>query len=437
MLRAQLTEGDATAETVVADALSRANSNAERNVYLALDPHLVMADAAALPRRFDGTGKLPTLYGVPVSLKDCFDLAGYATSCGSHFYAERNGIARDDSAVAAMLRQQGAIITGKTHLHQLAYGITGENTDYGDCVQPHHPHLLTGGSSSGAAASVQEGSAIAAIGTDTGGSIRVPAALCGLAGYRASHGIALRAAPEIGAVRSIEDAWRGAAHLAPSFDTIGWLFRDLRDGPALGAALFDIALLEERDGNPKIGALGPEFLHDCEPAVLAVFETWKDRLRSSGADVQPMEVNFWADAFEIFTGIQAHEASQLHRGHFAEFQPDIAERLAWGASLSEDAVRQLRRRLAAFRLGMDALLAGYDYLVLPCAPVSALRRGEDHSDARRRILRYTAPVSLGGNPVVALPGSGGGVQLVGHKGADAKLLAYAADLGAQNHVACK
>ena len=112
------------------------------------------------------------------------------------------------------------MITGKTHLHPLAYGITGENPEFGDCLQPGDDGALTGGSSSGACASVMEGSAVAAIGTDTGGSIRVPAALCGLAGYRASLG---------------RGDWRGAAHLAPSFDTMGWLFRDLEEAPLLGS----------------------------------------------------------------------------------------------------------------------------------------------------------------------------------------------------------
>jgi Asp-tRNA(Asn)/Glu-tRNA(Gln) amidotransferase A subunit family amidase len=120
--------------------------------------------------------------------------------------------------VAARLRQAGAVIMGKTHLHQLAYGITGENSEYGDCVQPENPQALTGGSSSGSAASVQEGSAVAAIGTDTGGSIRVPAALCGLAGYRSSLGLG-------GA-----QAWEGGLHLAVSFDTLGWLFATCATG---------------------------------------------------------------------------------------------------------------------------------------------------------------------------------------------------------------
>ena len=156
-----------------------------------------------------------------MAVKDCFDVFGYPTTCGSRFYAAQNGIAAEDSFVATRLRRAGAVIMGKTHLHQLAYGITGENSEYGDSLQPSDPALLTGGSSSGSAASVQEGSAIAAIGTDTGGSIRVPAALCGLAGYRSTLGLGGAA------------AWAGGTHLAASFDTIGWLFRDLRDGPLL------------------------------------------------------------------------------------------------------------------------------------------------------------------------------------------------------------
>ncbi len=134
--------------------------------------------------------------------------------------AELNGIAQQDSWLVARLRAAGAVIIGKTHLHPLAYGITGENPEFGDCRQPGNPDALTGGSSSGAAASVLEGSAVAAIGTDTGGSIRAPAALCGLVGYRTTHG---------------RGDWRGAGHLAQSFDTMGWLFRDLEDAPMLAS----------------------------------------------------------------------------------------------------------------------------------------------------------------------------------------------------------
>jgi len=202
---------------MVEQALAHSNSNAAGNVYLAGDRQFALREADDVARRFSDVAK-PLLFGLPVSLKDCFDLAGFATTCGSRFYAARNAPASEDSAVAVRLREMGAVIVGKTHMHPLAYGITGENPEYGDCAQPAYASRLTGGSSSGAAASVLEGSAVAAIGTDTGGSIRVPAALCGLAGYRASI--------ELAHARGL---WRGGVHLSKTFDTLGLLFRDLRD----------------------------------------------------------------------------------------------------------------------------------------------------------------------------------------------------------------
>ncbi len=396
--------------------LSRANSNAGRNVYLAMDKARVLAEAAALSEQFPTPGRRPGLFGVPVAVKDCFDVAGYPTTCGSRFYAERNGIAQLDSAVAARLREAGALITGKTHLHQLAYGITGENRDYGDCVQPGDSTKLTGGSSSGSAASVQEGSAIAAIGTDTGGSVRVPAALCGLAGYRSTLGLGGK------------QIWEGGVHLASSFDTVGWLFRDLQDGPALAAALLDVKPVAAPE-SVTIATVGEAYLHDCEPAVLAMYRKWQDDLRSIGAALNVFEPVFWTDARDIFGGIQAHEAAALHRGNFKYFEPVIAERLAWGESLSGETMAGLRERHTAFRAQMDELLAAHDFLILPCAPMSALPAGADHSATRIKLLRYTTPISLAGMPAVTLSAAGGGVQLVGARGSDARLLAFAASLG--------
>ena len=395
------------------EAFARANSNAGRNVYLAMNQQRTLEEAEALKARFP---KRPLLFGVPIAIKDCFDVAGYPTTCGSRFYAAQNGFAPTDSAVVARLRQAGAVIMGKTHLHQLAYGITGENSEYGNCVQPRDPPLLTGGSSSGSAASVQEGSAVAAIGTDTGGSIRVPAALCGLAGYRSTLGL------------SGAQMWDGGTHLAVSFDTIGWLFRDLRDGPALAAALFGLEPVAPAR-SVSIAAVGDSFLHDCEPAVLEVYKNWRTELRRSGAHIHDFEPDFWNDSREIFFGIQAHEASALHRGNFDHFERPIAERLAQGALLSDATIADLRRRHAAFRQRMDELLQQHDFLMLPCAPMSALPDGADHSITRPKILRYTTPASLAGTPAVVLAKPGGGVQLIAARGSDARLLAFTASLG--------
>ncbi len=425
-LRAELIAGRITPREAMRDALTRANSNAGKNVYLALDAKQALAEAEDLPARFGGSAgaerEKPLLYGLPISLKDCFDLAGFPTSCGSRFYAEQSGIVSTDSAVAMWLRAQGAAIVGKTNLHPLAYGITGENPEYGDCVQPRDATRLTGGSSSGAAASVQEGSAIAAIGTDTGGSIRVPAALCGLAGYRASIGLAHERA-----------LWRGSVHLAQSFDTLGWLFRDLRDAPLLAEALFGLRVPASAETNVKIACVSGNFLRDCDADVLDAFADWQKQLRR--ATLTEIEVAWWDDSMEMFAPIQAHEAAAIHTartgGDFSHFERAIAERLAWGASITETEVERLRARHVAFRARMDALLAAHDYLILPCAPVSRLVAGADNSGARGKILRYTTPVSLSGMPVVALPAhdrDGAGVQLVAARDADARLVAYAAQI---------
>ncbi len=248
-MRAALLAGEITPRQAAEKSLARANQNAGHNVYLSLDAEWTSREADRVQQEFANHQK-PPLFGLPVSLKDCFDLKGFRTTAGTCFYAHKNEIAWEDSTVAKRLRAQGAVITGKTNLHPLAYGITGENRDFGDCLQPANPNLLTGGSTSGGAASVQEGSAVAAIGTDTGGSIRVPAALCGLAGYRASIGLAWD-----------RELWRGGIHLAQSFDTLGWIFRDLRDAPLLAEGLFGLSVPPETGFQVCIGVIAPEFLH--------------------------------------------------------------------------------------------------------------------------------------------------------------------------------
>src|SRR5271166_959774 len=248
-------------EGLAAKALTRVNGSASRNTYLTLDPTWTRDHAAQLAAQGPDAEKL--LYGLPVALKDCFDLEGFVTSAGSRFYARHNAAAVTDSWVAARLKAAGAVITGKTHMQMLAYGITGENRDYGDCLQPADATSLTGGSSSGSAAAVQEGSAVAAIGTDTGGSIRAPAALCGLAGYRATLGMG---------------DWRGGAHLAESFDTIGWLCQDLRDLPLLAQALFTLAPASVAAQPARVSVLSGRLLEDCDASVLASLSAWKQRI---------------------------------------------------------------------------------------------------------------------------------------------------------------
>ena len=418
--RERLADGALVPDELAEAALARANSNAGLNTYLWRDHQWTLDEAARAAKIQAGTGARfgdgrANLWGIPVSVKDCFDLAGTPTSCGVKFYREVNGIAATDSWLVEKLKKTGAVITGKTHLHPLAYGITGENPEFGDCEQPGNPGALTGGSSSGAAASVLEGSALAAIGTDTGGSIRGPAALCGLAGYRASIG---------------RGDWRGGAHLAQSFDTMGWLFRNLEDAPLLGesfAAPAKKILLREYQ---TFAVVNDAFLHDCEPAIVESLRSATDELHALGLRSTKIDVDWWHDAFEIFAPIQAWEAARIHAGHFDKIQPAIRERLEWGATITDAELATLRERHDEFRSRLDGLLREHELILLPASPVSRLNVGADHSQARSRILRYTVPFSLGGNPVVTIPCRIGGMQLAAAREEDEGLLELAGRLGA-------
>ncbi len=423
-LRHALATG-ASRPTVLADqALAQSNRNPGRNTYLWQDALWTRSEAArveAMPRAAGGPfgdGR-SALWGLPVSVKDCFDLAGAPTSCGVHFYRELNGNAARDSWLVAQLRASGAVITGKTHLHPLAYGITGENPEFGDCLQPGNPNALTGGSSSGAVASVLEGSAVAAIGTDTGGSVRVPAALCGLAGYRSTIG---------------RGDWRGGAHLAESFDTMGWLFRDLEDAPFLAAPFAPAQAASISPPTPALtrcAVVSESFLHDCEPGIVASFHAAIRELEALGLELSSIDPGWWAESTEIFAPIQAWEAARLHAGLFDRIQPAIRERLEWGARITADEIAALRH--AAFNARMNELFAAHQLLLLPCAPVPRLVAGADHSGTRSRLLRYTTPFSLAGVPVVTIPCANGGMQLAAARGCDEPLLQLAARLGARRN----
>ena len=431
-LRAELMRDGMLLRDLAGQALKNSNRNAGQNVYIWRDESWTRREADRVREEFSTKVK-PPLFGLPVSLKDCFDLEGFRTTAGTRYYAEKNQIAREDSAVAKRLRAQGAVITGKTNLHPLAYGITGENPDFGDCLQPADATLLTGGSTSGGAASVQEGSAVAAIGTDTGGSIRVPAALCGLAGYRASINLAWDC-----------DLWRGGVHLAQSFDTLGWIFRDLRDAPLLAEGLFGLQVRHENnlrvqnvqvppDPEVRIGAISPEFLHDCDANALDAFASCQELLRFSGARVNSFDAAYWEDALSIYAPIQAGEAAAIHAhatgGNYSCFPPPLNERLAWGASLSTEEINRQRQRHSDFRNRVDELFQSFEFLILPCSPISKLEANKDHSKTRPKILRYTTPLSLAGTPVITLPFSNGaGIQLTAPRGQDSRLLAYAAAL---------
>lgn len=419
-LRTALAKGKLKPTELAEQALAQGNGNASHNTYLWMNREWTLAEAGRAEVMPVGRGGLfgdgrNPLWGLPISVKDCFDLAKAPTSCGVRFYRDLNGTAKRDSWIVERLRSAGAVITGKTHMHPLAYGITGENPEFGDCVQPRDAGALTGGSSSGAAASVQEGSAVAAIGTDTGGSIRAPAALCGLAGYRASI---------------TRGNWRGGAHLAESFDTMGWLFRDLEDAPLLGE-LFATGGTVLRPQFTRFAVIEERFLEDCEAEIAESLRATADELENLGLRRSRFDADWWADSFKIYAPIQAWEAARIHAGHFGEFQPAIRERLEWGAGIGDAQIHVWRGLRREFRKRLNGVFVEHELLLMPASPVKRLAARADHSQARTRILPYMTPFSLAGVPVVTIPCAAGGVQLAAEREHDELLLQLAARLGEQ------
>ena len=180
------------------------------------------------------------------------------------------------------------------------------------------------------------------------------------------------------------------------------------------------------------------FASDANADCLAAYAGWKQKLEEAGATLVDFEPAGWNASTEIYAAIQASEAAGIHRQHFSKLlptlDPAIAKRLQWGASLTDPELDSLRSRHDYFRAAIASLLAQFDFLLVPSAPVNRLPVGEDYTNARNGILRYTTPFSLSGLPVVTLPGEliggalGTGVQLAAAQLEDGSLLAFAAGL---------
>jgi Asp-tRNA(Asn)/Glu-tRNA(Gln) amidotransferase A subunit family amidase len=394
-----LGQGKVFALELVRSSLAAAKRSRNRNTYLSLNAHALEEAARADGKRRRRGAARPALDGIPISVKDLFDVAGMTTTCGSPFQAELGGVARHDAAYVARWRRTGALVVGKTHLNEFAYGLTGENRTWGPCLQPDRPDRLTGGSSSGAAASVLEGSAFIGLGTDTGGSIRVPAALCGLVGFR--HTPARRVV-------------RGLFPLAPSFDSCGWLQRDLADFPLVYAALTgkDVANLNLQ--HVRLGLLGGRWLDVCEAPVLSAYEATARWLQRKGTTVIPLDADAFLPTADLFAALQACEAARVHKASLKHpariYDPAIRARLEWGLSISRKEESRLRQELEQFCGRMHLHWQTCDFIAAPACPFTELKAGADHAGKRNAILQITCPFSLAQLPALAIPAPGSGAD---------------------------
>jgi amidase/aspartyl-tRNA(Asn)/glutamyl-tRNA(Gln) amidotransferase subunit A len=356
--------------------------NQQRAALALLLPEEEIAGALTVSR---STGS--ALAGVPYLAKDLFDVAGLPTFAGSTFLPEIRPTPTHDGAFVRALRETGAVLAGKTHLHEFAYGITGENPHYGDCEHPRFPGRTTGGSSSGSAAAVAAGIVPLALGSDTGGSVRVPAAWCGLYGFRLSP----------------HDAWIGDAFpLAHSFDTAGWftanaidmrlaisaltglrgMQRPLRgcyiDFPGIDA---DVATAcrsaAERLAPPADGAVRSDLLHGFVPAM---------------------------DTYHTIVALEAWETHRVWAERYRErYDPVVWPRLNRVHSLTPAQIASAQLGLTTVRHLWTKFFLTFDFLVLPATPCPALTKAECNLDNRTRVLTLTAPASVGGLPVLTIP----------------------------------
>ncbi len=372
-----------------------------------------------------GAGRGP-LAGETVAVKDVYAVAGHRTGAGNPAWLDAAPTARDHADAVARLLEAGADVRGIARTDELAWSLAGTNAHTGAPPNPKAPYRVPGGSTSGPASAVSLGHATIGLGTDTGGSIRVPAAYQGLFGIRTTHG----AVPV-----------EGVVPLAPSFDTVGWLTRSAR----LLAAVGDV-LLPPATAEPAAGATGhdevvvvPGLLALAAPEVAAAVRA----AGPAGASEErwPLDdLEHWLDAFRT---VQAWEAWQTHgawlEGRLHVLGPDVRERFEHARTVpqsrADDAYAAVEDARGAIRS-----LVGERVLLLPSASSVAPRLGEDLGPVRAATLQLTCLAGLAGLPavsvpVVTAPGAGGrpaGACLVAAPGRDRDLLRLAEELAPQS-----
>jgi aspartyl-tRNA(Asn)/glutamyl-tRNA(Gln) amidotransferase subunit A len=347
----------------------------------------VLLDEAALAAAFAAAPPGTPLRRVPYLLKDLFDVTGLPTLAGSSFLSEIRPVPGQNSTFVSELGAAGAVMAGKTNLFEFAWGLTGENAHFGDCEHPRFPGRTSGGSSSGSAVAVAAEIVPFAIGTDTGGSIRVPAAFCGIFGYRGVPG----------------DRWiTDAVALAPSFDSAGWFTRTASDMRHVIEAMVG---LRTSDRTPKgcyleMPGLEPEVAAACREAA-AEFTVPAD------ATTQAELLAKFAPSAETYGVLAGLESWRLHRKwagkNWGRYGPLLQDRLERSRGISHAQVAAVGPSYEAIRLTWTKFFLTYDYLVMPATPFPALSKAECTLANRLRMMNLTTPASLGALPAITIP----------------------------------
>ncbi len=377
------------------------------------ETHVALAGAASGP-----------LAGLEFGAKDVFDVADHKSACGSPEWLASHAPAETTASALQSLLDAGANLAGKTHTDELTYSLMGENAHYGTPVNVNAPGRIPGGSSSGSAAAVAGNLVDFAIGTDCGGSVRLPASFCGIYGFRPSHG---------------RIALDGCMPLASSFDTFGWFAHDAGTLARVGEVL-----LEEMPEAMRAKRLliATDAFKSVGPEVTAALTGAVDMVRTFIGNDQPVVIagDGLEACFATFRTLQGAEIWANHKEWIERTQPNfgpgIRERFAWASTVSESDVTEAQKRRELFSERVYNLLSDGSVLCLPTSPGIAPKcgaSGVELDDFRGRAMALLCAAGLAGLPQISLPlarlnNCPLGLSLVGRRGADMELLTLAEDL---------
>lgn len=427
---ARLRSGEISSLDLVESSLAAVKRDGARtNAFIRVHAESARAAAMSADAERRANSNRGPLHGIPVSLKDLIDEAGIPTTAASLALDDR--VPATDAPLVARLRHAGAIILGRTNLHEFALGTTSEDSGFGPVRNPYDESRVAGGSSGGSAVAVATGMGLASIGTDTGGSIRIPAAACGVVGLK----------PSIGDIPTA-----GIVPLSRTLDHAGPLALSVQDAASLWQVMANrapatIAAVQPR--GMRLTQLVGYFDSPVEAPVRAAFGAALDRLRDAGVVFGTAEVAGTDRIAPAYVDIALAEAAQWHAPYLdsrrERYQPTVHARISHGRTISAVAYLDARAVCTEFAAQVSALLESCDALVLPTLPVTAPLMGQADIvvegaggpvPVRAAMLKHTQLFNLTGHPAVSLPLATSslpvGLQLVGRLGQTEQLLSIAA-----------